>query len=70
MDRRVTKQPTKPTQATESISVDWYHEGDTRSVEFNGVNITVRYVVRKGRRARIAIMAPAGAVFREAMRRN
>ena len=43
--------------------IDWYHEGETRVVEVDGVRVTVRYVARKGRRARIAIEAPAGATF-------
>ena len=49
-------------------SIDWYHEGKARSVEVGGVIITVRLVGRNGRRARIAILAPAGAVFRDEAR--
>lgn len=45
-------------------SIDWYAEGQSRTVEVNGIEVTFRYVGRKGRRARIAITAPAGAVFR------
>ena len=45
-------------------SIDWYHEGEERTVEVAGVRITVRFIGRKGRRGRIAIEAPAGAVFR------
>jgi hypothetical protein len=45
-------------------SIDWYHEGQSRSVEVDSVTVTVRFVGRKGRKARIAITAPAGAVFR------
>ena len=47
-----------------SVCIDWYSEGQTRVVEVNGVRVTVRFVGRNGRRARIAIEAPAGAVFR------
>jgi hypothetical protein len=43
--------------------IDWYAEGQSRVVEVAGVQITVRFVGRKGRRGRIAIEAPAGAVF-------
>jgi hypothetical protein len=43
--------------------IDWYHEGESRTVEVNGLHIVVRFVGRKGRRARIAITAPAGVVF-------
>ena len=44
-------------------SIDWYAEGQSRTVEIAGVRITVRFIGRKGRRGRIAIEAPAGAVF-------
>lgn len=47
-----------------STSIEWYHEGDTRVVEVDGVQVTIRLVGRRGRRARIAIEAPAGSVFR------
>jgi len=47
-----------------SVSFDWYSEGEQRVVEVNGVRVVIRYVCRKGRRARIAIEAPAGATFR------
>jgi len=44
-------------------SIDWFAEGQVRVVAVDGVKVTVRFVGRKGRRARIAIDAPAGAVF-------
>ena len=44
-------------------SIDWYHQGEARTVEVEGITITVQVVARKGRRARIAITAPAGARF-------
>ena len=44
--------------------IDWFAEGQTFAVEFEGVVVTVRYVGRKGRRARIAITGPAGTVYR------
>ncbi len=47
-----------------SQSIDWYHEGEERVVEADGVQVVVRLVARKGRRARIAITAPPGAAFR------
>jgi hypothetical protein len=46
-----------------SRSIDWYAEGDCRVVEVAGVRIVVRMVGRKGRKVRISIEAPAGAVF-------
>jgi hypothetical protein len=49
--------------APSSQSIDWYAEGEARDVEVAGVRVTVRLVGRKGRRARIAITAPAGALF-------
>jgi hypothetical protein len=46
-----------------SQSVEWYREGQSRAVIVDGVQVTVSVVGRKGRRARIKIMAPPGAVF-------
>jgi len=46
-----------------SQSIDWYAEGQSRTVEVDGVRVTIRFVGRRGRRARIAIEAPAGASF-------
>lgn len=57
---REAKQSGPPT----STSIEWYAEGETRVVEVDGVRVTIRFVARKGRRARIAIIAAAGAVFR------
>lgn len=51
-------------QKLTSTSIDWYSEGESRVVEVDGVRVTIRFVGRKGRRARIAIVAAAGAVFR------
>jgi hypothetical protein len=48
-----------------SQSIDWYAEGESRSVELFGVQVTVRFVGLKGRRGRIAITAPRGAKFRQ-----
>jgi hypothetical protein len=50
--------------ATVSQSIDWYHEGEERIIEVDGVWVGVRFVGRKGRRGRIAITAPPGAAFR------
>ena len=50
---------------TTSQSVDWYSEGESRTVEFDGSSVTVRFIGRRGRRGRIAISAPPGAAFRE-----
>jgi hypothetical protein len=49
--------------ATTCACIDWYSEGETRVVEVDGVRVLVRFVGRKGRRGRIVIEAPAGAVF-------
>jgi hypothetical protein len=53
-----------PVRPSMSKSIEWYTEGEARDVEFERVRLTVRYVGRKGRRARIAIIGPAGTVFR------
>jgi len=45
-------------------TVDWYSEGESRTVILDGRQVTVRFVGRKGRRGRIVISAPAGARFR------
>lgn len=47
-----------------SQCIDWYAEGEERIVEAGGIQVVVRFVGRKGRRGRIAITAPPGAVFR------
>ena len=54
-------------EATEPVSktYDWYGEGEERTVDVGDIQVVVKFVGRKGRRARIAITAPAGAVFRE-----
>jgi hypothetical protein len=63
-----SKVPTQNAQqrssATTCQSIDWYHEGQSRIVDVDGIRVTVRFIGRKGRRARIAITGPAGAVFR------
>ena len=60
----LSRQPEPPHAPPTSVCIDWYAEGETRVVEVDGVRVTIRFVGRKGRRARIAIKAPAGAVFR------
>jgi len=60
-DRPVTA--TKPEPPATSVLVDWYSEGESKTVEVDGVRIIVRFIGRRGRRGRIAIEAPAGAVF-------
>jgi hypothetical protein len=49
--------------AETSRCIDWYAEGQSRVVEIGDVQVIVRCLGRKGRRARISITAPAGAVF-------
>ena len=56
-------EPTSPQTPRTSQSIEWFSEGQTRAVEIDGMQVTVRFVSRNGRRARIAIEAPAGAVF-------
>ena len=53
----------EPLPGRDCQSVEWYSEGQFRIVELNGIRVTIRFVGRRGRRARIAITAPSGAVF-------
>ncbi|WP_425613610.1 hypothetical protein NA78x_003445 [Anatilimnocola sp. NA78] len=46
-----------------SQNIDWYSEGETRVVRVDGVEVRIRFIGRKGRRGRILVEAPAGAVF-------
>jgi len=55
--------PDRPDGERLCQSIDWYSEGQTRTVEVSGIRVTIRFVGRRGRRARIAITAPAGTVF-------
>lgn len=55
---------TEPPDDRVCQSIEWYAEGKCRVVEVDGVRVTVRFVGRRGRRARIAITAPAGTEFR------
>lgn len=54
-----------PSELAESTcqSFDWYAEGESRTVQVGDVEITVQVVARKGRRTRLNITAPMGAVF-------
>lgn len=54
-----------PASAPSSVSIDCYSEGESRRIEVAGIEITIRFVGRKGRKGRIAITAPAGTVFRD-----
>ncbi len=51
-------------------SIDWYSEGEARTVEVHGQRIEVRLIGRRGRRARIAICAPPGARFADGTSAN
>lgn len=53
---------------TTSRSIEWYYEGQARTVETEQFRVTVKLVGRKGRRCRIEIVAPAGALFRSVER--
>lgn len=62
MNQQASEEDDKPLPAA-CKCVDWYAEGESRTVEVDGVRITVRFIGRKGRRGRIAIEAPAGTQF-------
>ncbi len=61
---QVPRRSPEPNPPPVCHSIEWYAEGQSRVVEVDGVQVTVRLVARQGRRARIAITAPAGAEFR------
>lgn len=52
-----------PVKPLTCVVVDWYGEGEERIVRIDGVEVRIRFVGRKGRRGRILVEAPAGAVF-------
>jgi hypothetical protein len=64
--QRGSTRPLLPSSSTppDCCSIDWYSEGDCREIQIGQMRITVRLVGRKGRRARLAIRAPSGAIFR------
>jgi hypothetical protein len=66
-DSQLTTHPVASNQ-NESMcqSIEWFCEGQSRIVDVGGIQVAIRLVARKGRRSRIAIKAPAGAVFRAA----
>jgi hypothetical protein len=63
---------TEPPALPPSVScrIDWYSAGAARAIEVNGVHVVIRFVGRRGRRGRIAITAPAGAIFHAMERGN
>jgi hypothetical protein len=63
MEENVTADERTVAEAPTSRLIDWFSEGETCVVEVDGVRVVVRFVGRKGRRGRIVIEAPAGAVF-------
>ncbi len=63
MNENVKAEEVAQADVPSSTSIDWYSEGETRIVEVDGGRVVVRFVGRKGRRGRIVIEAPAGAVF-------
>lgn len=56
----VTEAPTHRSQST-----SWFAEGEAIRVWVGETEVVVRFLGRKGRRARISISAPAGAQFQE-----
>lgn len=65
IERESREEETAQSPQPTSQCIDWYHEGESRTVDVAGVQVTVRLVGRKGRRSRISIVAPPGAEFRE-----
>jgi hypothetical protein len=63
MNEKVKVQEQHLTEPTTSRLIDWFSEGETCVVEVDNVRVMVRFVGRRGRRGRIVIEAPAGAVL-------
>ena len=66
-NRDQSDRPTRRhTRATPNASrfIDWFSKGDGVAVEANGNRTIIRIVDRKGRRNRLDITVPPGAVFR------
>jgi hypothetical protein len=60
------KAEAEKTRSTESSCcqlIDWFSEGESKHVQIGDARVEVRLVGLKGRRARIAIIAPSGALF-------
>ncbi len=55
--------PEAPAKQPTCQIIDWYSEGETRVLSVDGVEVRIRFVGRKGRRGRILVEAPAGALF-------
>ncbi|MEX1229491.1 MAG: hypothetical protein WEB58_04580 [Planctomycetaceae bacterium] len=45
----------EPGNSGRAPSIEWYAPGQTRVFEFDGIEIAVRFVERRGRRGRISI---------------
>ena len=59
MDETVKRKTVDAARRTETI--DWYAEGQSRTVMIGDDEVRIRFVGRKGRRGRIVISVPAGA---------
>lgn len=59
----IESKPAEPVKPPPSTHIDWYGMGETRVVRVGEVEVRIRFVGRKGRRGRILVEAPAGAVF-------
>ena len=54
----------KSARKYKSQCIDWFSKGEGVSVRVGRIQVDVRLVDRMGRRARIEVLAPEGAVFR------
>jgi hypothetical protein len=65
-----TKNAAVPRQKSTYQFIDWYCEGECRTVKVGGKEVAVRLVARKGRRARIAITIPVTELSRRKIRHS
>ncbi len=63
MGKNVTADERTRVESPTSRLIDWFAVGQGCEIKVDGVVISLRVVGRKGRRARLSVVAPAGATF-------
>ena len=63
MNENITANESTRADAPTSQLIDWYAVGQGCVIEVGGATVSLRVVGQKGRRTRIAVVAPAPATF-------